>query len=71
MAGRNRIHSYVCDLQLEPRVMMRLSEELDSQKYQIAILLCGNLNQPPQEIQDSTRICVSCNRSNNAKIHEV
>ena len=47
--------------------MVRISEELNAQKCQIAILHRGNLNHPSQEIQDNTRICVSCNRSINAK----
>ena len=71
MARRNRIHFYVCDLRLEPRVMVLISEELDAQKYLIAVLCRGNINNPPQEIQDNTRICVSCNRSINAEIREV
>ena len=50
MAGRNRIHCYVCDLRLEPRVMVHISEELDAQKCQIAILHRGNLNHLNNEV---------------------
>ena len=46
--------------------MVRISEELDAQKCQIAIVRRGNLNHPPQEMQDNIRICVSYNRSINA-----
>ena len=69
-SGRNKIHCYVCDLRLEPRVIVRISEELDAQKCQIAILRRGNLNHPPPEIQVKT-LCVSCNRSIKAEIREV
>ena len=68
MAGRKRIHCYVFDLRLEPHTMVRISRELDAQKCEITILRRGNLNHPAQEIQDNTRICVSCNRSINAEI---
>ena len=71
MAGGNRIHFHVCDLRLEPRVIVRISEELDAQNWQIAILCRSNFNHPPQEIQDNTCICVSCNRRINAEIREV
>ena len=61
MAGQNRIHCYVFDLRSEPRVMVRISEEVDTQKCQTAILRRGNLNHPSHEIQDDTRIYVRCN----------
>ena len=40
------------------------------QKCQIAILRRGDLNHPPLEIQDKTRICLSCNRSINAETRD-
>ena len=51
MAGRNRMHGYVCDLRLEPRVMVCISAEPDTQQCQIAILRRINLNHHPQYVK--------------------
>ena len=51
--------------------MVRISEVLDTQKCQLAILHRGNLNHPPQQIQYNTCISVSCNRNINAEIRVV
>ena len=51
--------------------MVRVSRKLNAEKCKIAVLRRGNINHPPQVIQNNTRICASCNRSINAKILEI
>ncbi|EZA55665.1 hypothetical protein X777_04307 [Ooceraea biroi] len=71
MAGRNRIHCYICDIKLQSRVMTNISGDENEQKRQIAIRRRSDLNHPPQQIQDNSCICLNCNRSINTEIDEL
>jgi len=69
MAFRNVLNCYVCDQQFPPRVLARIDGGNNAVKRNIAIQRCDNLNRPPLDMTDHTRLCINCNRSINDEIH--
>jgi len=70
MAFRNVLnYVYVCDQQFSPRVLARIDGDNNAIKRNIAIQRRDNLNRPPLDMTDRTRLYINCNRSINDKIH--
>ncbi|XP_033218140.1 uncharacterized protein LOC117173609 [Belonocnema kinseyi] len=62
MAPRNRLHCYVCNRAYTPGQMARIDGDENVYKCEIAILRRNEVNRPPPNYYEYTRICFNCNQ---------
>jgi len=73
MNNRNRNYCYVCDQDFAARVMKRLIMFNNQKKIQLCIIHRENLNKPPAEINNNSRIffCINCDNILNREIKDL
>ena len=60
MAYRNRIECYICEVPYEPRSTSRIYGDENINKREVAIYFRSNLNFPPIEFNENSRVCFNC-----------
>lgn len=62
MENRNYLRCYSCNGRFRTRTMARIDRDENAGEMEIAINRRNNLNLPPLEADDQSRLCINCNR---------
>lgn len=71
MPFTNKLPCYICGTTLAPRQMVRINEDINANKCEIAIRRREAKGLLPLIITDVTRICMHCNQSITSEIEEL